>query len=485
MFGNQFYPTPDSLVDKMIQPFIRVYAEDSPRYRFTSLSVKKILEPSAGKGNILDHLIDKYHTDSKNVACIELNPELRMILGSKKYRIVDADFLEYECDESFDLIIMNPPFRDGVEHLLKAWEIAQKHVCCILNAETIRNPYTEKRELLLQLIQEHGRYEFHGEQFMDAENPTDVEIAIVWMEKPEKEKTVEFEGFYEQEYTPKVEEFSENALASRNVIEALVAQYESAKQILVDIHEHNSRLKFYIKNLYIEDKRETVRGTLQESLDTLKIASWKYVFERTKIGRVTTSKFQKDFDAFSSSTQNMAFSVRNIMSVLELFLLNKNAILERCLLETFDAACAFHKDNKIHWEGWKTNSFYKCNRKIIMPYGITWDPKWNNWSDNWTKRDFFMDMDKVMCFLTGANLEGITTIAEAVNNRVHFLNDNKHIDHRGEFFATFFWIKFFKKGTIHIEFQDEDLWNKFNVRAAQGKNWLGADGEAFEQSKFC
>lgn len=48
---------------------------------------------------------------------------------------------------------MNPPFSDGVKHLLHAIEIAEKtgsEIVCILNANTIKNPYSNGRKLLLQ-----------------------------------------------------------------------------------------------------------------------------------------------------------------------------------------------------------------------------------------------------------------------------------------------------------------------------------------------
>lgn len=484
MFGNQFYPTPDSLTAKIIAPYVKHYEDEKYSWRHKYLTTKKILEPEAGKGDIVDYLTDTFKVDRREIACIELDPELRMILGGKRYRVVDSDFLTYEPDnESFDLIIMNPPFKDGVDHILKAWEIASKHVACILNAETIRNPYTEKRQLLRELIERYGKYEFHCEQFVDAENPTDVEIAIVWLEKPDVQPDVEFGEDYEKEYTPIVEDFNENALASRNVIESLVQQYESAKSLLVEIHQLDKKYTFYTKDLPKKhEEKPTVHGDLRESVDNLKRQFWRYIFDKTKLGRKTTSKFQRDFDTFTSSTQDMAFSVQNVVSVLDLFRMNINSIMERCLLEAFDSACAYHSDNKVHWEGWKTNDSYRCAKKIIMPYGITWDSKWSRWEHCWSREDFFMDLDKIMCFLTGASIDNITSIAAAVQNRVYFLNDNKHVDHRGEIFSTFFWIKFFKKGTIHIEFQDEELWNRFNIEAAKGKNWLPAKEEGgFEQ----
>src|SRR6185436_18895362 len=36
-----------------------------------------------------------------------------------------------------------------------------------------------------------------------------------------------------------------------------------------------------------------------------------------------------------------------------------------------------------------------------------------------------------------------------------------------------FEIRFFKKGTVHLKFQDKKLWERFNMACAAGKLWLG------------
>ena len=41
--------------------------------------------------------------------------------------------------------------------------------------------------------------------------------------------------------------------------------------------------------------------------------------------------------------------------------------------------------------------------------------------------------------------------------------------------STYFTIDVFKKGTIHLTFNDDDIWRRFNVAACVGKNWLPHD----------
>jgi len=494
MFGEQFYPSPDDLIDTMIKPYLLDFEKFNKNRRegdwyrdlgFHLSGKRSILEPSAGKGNIADRLVKHYHVRSKDVACIELDQELRMILSEKGYRVIDTDFLEYDGDEWFNLIIANPPFAQGAKHLLKAWHIVADDgdVVCVLNAETIKKPYTNERQLLLQVIAEHGRYEFIQQAFVgDAERRTDVEIAVVWLHKPKAESVIDFgEGHdFEKEHQELEEAFTANPLASRDIFGSLVAQYEGAKRAIKEEYRQRSIYAFYTKEIskavqYSHYDRKDAE-TLQETLDKLKGKFWEYVFEKTKLGRSTTSEFQKKFDQFSKQTAYLAFSVKNIMQVLEMFYLNQNAILEQCLLATFDKATAYHKDNKIHHEGWKHNESYRVARKIILPYCIDYEQKFNHWRFSYYHQDFLVDIDKVMCFLDGKSLESITTLAWAVQRRIDELNGSRDKSFYSQpFYSTNFKIWFFKKGTMHIEFRDEKLWDTFNRKVAQGKNWIGGD----------
>src|SRR5690606_25558255 len=108
MFTNNkdFYPTPDYLINKMLSGLDFDY-------------IQSILEPSAGKGNIVDKLEEKknkkysYNPYNFEIDCIEIDDNLRSILKDKNYRLVYNDFLTYDTMKEYDLIIMNPPFSNG------------------------------------------------------------------------------------------------------------------------------------------------------------------------------------------------------------------------------------------------------------------------------------------------------------------------------------------------------------------------------------
>lgn len=198
-----FYPTPPALSERLLSGI------DWEK-------IENVLEPQAGKGNIVRTIMEKYtalrsYGDRRvNVDCVEIDPYLRSILQyefcgqrmrelserlhqldkkkeydsrihdyrqlnsveAAEYRelkreqeqlrrldlhIVHDDFHTFQSRKHYDLIAMNPPFADGDAHLLKAIELQRRGggmIRCILNAETIRNPYTNRRRFLIKKLQE-------------------------------------------------------------------------------------------------------------------------------------------------------------------------------------------------------------------------------------------------------------------------------------------------------------------------------------------
>lgn len=139
-----FYPTPPEFASVILTGI------DWDRIQY-------ILEPSAGKGDLVKAILQKQELNRYNrynergVDCIEIDPILRATLLGQGYRVVHDDFLTFQTQTQYDLIVMNPPFKEGCAHLLKALELVRPGgaVLCILNAETIRNPYTNERMRLV------------------------------------------------------------------------------------------------------------------------------------------------------------------------------------------------------------------------------------------------------------------------------------------------------------------------------------------------
>ena len=189
MIGSEdFYPTPVTFLKEIA----RGLDWDKIRY---------VLEPSAGRGNIAEFVRNEtkyvsaqgwnYDRKKVDIDCVEIEPELRSILTGKNFRVVHDDFLTFRTYKHYDLVFMNPPFSQGAKHLLKAIEVQSLSggmIICILNAETIRNVCTNERNLLGRKLKEfNAEIMFYENAFAQADNPTNVEVAVVKITIPEVE----------------------------------------------------------------------------------------------------------------------------------------------------------------------------------------------------------------------------------------------------------------------------------------------------------
>jgi len=113
--GFDFFPTPQHVAQKMAG-----YINPVPDM--------KILEPSAGIGNLCDAMVEAGATKD-NITTVEPDCILREILSMKGYRLTPSsdNFMDKQLQqcffEQFDAVIMNPPFsnKQDVEHVTAAY----------------------------------------------------------------------------------------------------------------------------------------------------------------------------------------------------------------------------------------------------------------------------------------------------------------------------------------------------------------------------
>jgi len=103
-----FFPTPKPIISRMLE-----LADIQPG--------DHILEPSAGKGDILD-MIRLHHPESE-ITAIERNGTLFDVLEAKGHAVERSDFLEHQGD--YNRIIMNPPFEKNsdITHIRHAYNL--------------------------------------------------------------------------------------------------------------------------------------------------------------------------------------------------------------------------------------------------------------------------------------------------------------------------------------------------------------------------
>lgn len=473
MFNDDFYPTPKSLINKM---WFKVKDRSE---------INSILEPSAGKGDIIDYINGDH---SYRFSCIEIDPELQHILTGKGYKLIDSNFLNYSGLDKFDLIIGNPPFSAGAEHLLKAIEIMYSgQIVFLLNAETIKNPYSAIRKTLAQKLSElNAEIEYIQDSFVDAERKTKVEIAIVHIEK---KRNIDFDLFDDCDDAAKKKEFTideSSEIAHRNTVEFMVEEFnatvtEGIETILY--YFKHSRIRGFLRlsaagndsPRYCREQSLTkeVNETINSFLENVRECYWKKVLDIDEVRKRMTENKKKEFYDALQKQSNMDFTENNIRSFIIKLIGNYENILTEAVAEIFDRFTQkyhWHEESEqnIHYyNGWKTNQAFYVNSKVILPFYNGFIDSWNGaWKVDYSIKDKLNDIDIVMNYFSSDSK--YVTIVEALENAFKD-GESKKIK------STYFTISVFKKGTIHLIFNDENIRRRFNIIACKHKNWLPQD----------
>lgn len=475
-FAKDFFPTPSALAGKMI---------GKVRNR---KGIHFILEPSAGSGNLIESVKKSFGRDI-DFDAIEADRNLQKILQStENVKLVHDDFLTYKTNKHYDLIIMNPPFSFGAEHLLKAMDMQRKQggqIVCLLNAETIRNPYSKvRRQLAFELDKlgsQNYSIEFVSNAFSKAERKTDVEIVIVYcnFSAPERSSFI-FENMKKAELE-KEEDYEKKELLSSNFIEGLVSLYnvESAAGVEL-INEYRAMAPYMMKSMtektfnrpILELKVDGHDCSINRYLKCVRLKYWQALFKNDEFTSALTSKVR---DRFYSSVEEMAeyeFSLFNIKKVMSKMAAEMVSGVEETILALFEELSAEHayypecKKNIWYFSGWKTNKAHKVNNKCIVPcYGIYTDRSWSKDAfDIYNAYKFLADIEKCLNYLDGQMTVGVDLERTLKHAASCGITRNIH--------CKYFDVTFYKKGTCHITFTNQYVLDALNIFAARHKNWL-------------
>lgn len=484
---KNFYPTPEGLIHEMLK--------DVDLYRLDS-----VLEPSAGKGNIAAIVAEERKkffgrwgdkTGKEFIDCIEIDPTLRAILKDNGFRVVHDDFLTLDTWKHYGLIVMNPPFDKGAEHLLKAISIAERtgsQIICLLNAETLRNPYSYTRQKLAQAIAKYeGTVEELSNAFSGAERKTDVDVAIVRLTIPEPERhSTIFDEMQKDAQARKAEEPETpySALAKGNFIEALVDRYNYELSCgLTLIREYQAISKILTQPITEEKESELIlqlkigaeihkggkNASVNEYVQRVRKKYWKHLFQQEQFVARLTSNLREQLYKMVDEMVDYDFSYYNIYTLAQQMLLKVNGGIEATIMKLFDDWTYVHhwdegSGNRHYFDGWKTNDAFAVGKKVIIPFYGAID-SWDGKIDCHAVNRKLSDIEKVFDFLDGHTTNSVTSTIEAIKLAAAE-NRTRNIQ------CKYFTVTFFKKGTCHIVFTNMDVLHKFNLFAARGKNWL-------------
>ena len=493
--SSAFYPTPVELARRLLSGVDWTF-------------VQSMLEPSAGKGDLaeavlrlrkssakysrnmdgIDEMVDAFDLD-----CVEIDPNLRAILKSKGFRVVGDDFLRFQTCKRYSLIVMNPPFRDGAKHVLKALEMQRNGgaVYAILNAETLRNLCTNVRRTLVERLEEYGaEIEYVPSAFSDAERKTNVEAALIRCVIPAQVDdgySHILEALRKQEIPPEdCPQPEMYGVSKGDYIQAAVERFQYESRVASEfIREWQMVKHLFAANLDPSEKTsgtvlslsmpkpgrgESEPATVNGVICALRKKYWRALFQNPKFTQNLTSGLQDELFSRVQEMQNYDFSLYNIYALrLEL---QKHIVkgVEDTIMHLFDDwTRKYHWDenscNRHYFDGWRTNDAFAVNAKVVIPFYSAYDEFFHEFQlDSYNCIKKIEDIQKVFDFLNGCPSHTLT-VSE-------ILRQAKREGVTRNIVFPYFTATFYKKRTCHIRFTDLDTLKKFNLFAAQGKHWL-------------
>jgi len=472
---DEFYPTPIELLDKITKGF-------------EWDKVGTVLEPSAGKGDIAEYVKEKYKSEiwsekGLDIDCIEIDRELRSILIGKNFRVIHDNFLTFHTYKRYGLIIMNPPFSSGAAHLLKALDLQKDggDILCILNAETIKNPYTNERKVLINRLKElEADIQYMENEFIKAERRTDVEIAVVKVCIPYKEsKSFIFEDLKKKSYQENIYQ-NITDLVPNDFIEAAVKMYEMEVEAGIRLIQEYKAMSPYILDDLRNDSHKspilclTIKNESNLSTNSfvrrVRRKYWNALFCNTKFTGKMTSNLAKQYFAKVEELSDYDFSIYNIKCIQLQISQELVKGIEDCIIELFDKLSHQYSysdefSKNIHYyNGWKTNKAWYINKKVILPYMNAFSEWSGEFQPNYTVVEPLKDIEKALNYLDGGITESIDI--EITLRRAEQEKQTKKIQ------LKYFYVTFYKKGTCHIEFINAELLKKLNIFGSQKKKWL-------------
>jgi predicted RNA methylase len=470
MFDNEFYPTPPDVIDTMLNGI--------------DIDGKVCLEPSAGKGDIIEALQNR----GGYVLACEKNKDLAVIAAKKAEEFIGDDFFNVESSavSHVKFIVMNPPFSNADKHILHAYDIApagcQIIALCNTNTLTVvdRNRY---RMQLRDTIKHNGSSEDLNNVFSDAERKTEVNTSIVRLKKHGACDN-EFDDFlFSQE---EEESFNQSGVAKHDWVREIVGRYiqgvkmfdetigaaEKINEVISPLggsFNLNFRAVNEQENRFSQLTRDSYKKDLQKS-------AWRMIFKKLNMDKYLTSGLIDKINKFTEEQTATPFTMKNIYSVIQFIVNTHSGRMDAVLCEVFDWLTERHSENRSHVEGWKTNSMYFVGSKFIAPnsyikVGYSGQPE-VDWRFSEHRID---DLTKALCTLTGQNYDECIKIDELFRGvEVDTVGGRRQYEYKefGKWYDfNFFEIKVFKKGTMHAKFKDEKVREMFNLKVAKIKGW--------------
>lgn len=465
--------------------------------KFKNTAPTRILEPSAGDGALL-RAHPKWSSRSvyqfPSVDAIEIDITKHAALREEGVNVVGIDFLTFTNGAMYSHIVMNPPFSQGARHVLHAWDVLwDGEIVAIINAETLRNPFSKERQMLCRLIEEHGDFEYIQDAFKGPEvvRETSVEVALVYLRKS---ANLEQDLFADM---------IDGLSIDKETGEGLAAQFESRHEVALPNSEIENRVatlnaavrtmqaavfaeakaRHYARLLgktmaeYSEERAASshkivmldyVRKETAERYGKLKDAAWAGILRSADVTSRLSSHAQRRVESEFEQIKKLEFNTRTIYGFLLGIVESHGQIQIDMACDVFDAITRYHTENTIWYKGWKSNDKHHAGaRKIkttrfINPRNIIYG---NNLC--WESVQMLRDYDKVFAMLDGKAAPEVS-LESIFNNHLRELRNGQRLS------SSYFDVRFYPlAGTIHFfPNKKKNLVDRLNRMVGRHRQWL-------------
>lgn len=475
----QFFVTPPELA-------ARVWS------KFQDRSFDRVLDAFAGTGALSEgapHYEYRGHRDAK-LDCIELDGNKHPILREKGLTLVGLDFFAFEGGEIYSHVVMNPPFAFGAQAVLRAWDMLwEGEVAAIINAESIRNPFSADRLRLQRLIEEHGSVEFIEGAFegSDVVRETPVEVALVHLKKP-ADCARDWIGDLLDGLTVDTAESDDFRLPGelalpRSFVETQCVVFRSAVKTMREavrmeaVASHAaSRIgatMAEVNGKMIRGKSFDVRKSIESRYEELKDRAWTSVLRSTETLSRLSQKVQRQAEAQFETIKRLDFTESNVYGFLLGLIQSQPEMQLDMACDVFDTITRYHSDNTVFYRGWKSNDKHRtCGIRIRTTRFVLPGHQADSWvrSPRWQTQQLLADFDKVFAMLDGKR-EPTLSLGKVFADRYADLCNGQRLS------SSYFDVRYYPgAGTIHFFARDRALVDRLNRVVGRRRQWLPPEG---------
>ena len=228
---------------------------------------------------------------------------------------------------------------------------------------------------------------------------------------------------------------------------------------------------------YLEFMDET--ENLKQQYESGVLRYWKSLFINPRFVGKLTNKMQSELYSSVTEMKYYDFTLHNILELMTQLRDNTLKGIEDSLMTLFDTFSTKYSyidetSKNIHYyNGWKTNKAHKVNKRVIIPLrGV-----WSNWKysgkDHWSLSQYeaistLRDLAKALDYIADPVYSNIDTHHNLENQ----IKINFDMGNASNIETKYFILTFYKKGTCHIVFKDDELLEKFNLYVGRQRDWL-------------